>query len=85
MQRLTIAIALLVCGCAHPDKGRETDTLQKQIAKAQVSNRAATADAKEIKLASGRIGSAATRADTDLSRTEGKAAVIKEWFRQHRK
>ena len=82
---MTIGLALLLCGCAHHEKGSETAALQKQITKAQKANDAATADAKEIKRASGRIGAAAERTDSDLSRANGKAEVVKEWFRQHRK
>ena len=83
--RLTISLALLLCGCATHPKGHETDGAKKQIVVAENANRRATGDAKEIKHLSSLVDDAVTKAAGNLSRADAKAEVIKQWFRQHRK
>lgn len=62
--------SLYLTGCATRTVGRETSALSGHIAAAETANASARSDATFIR--------------SNLSRADGKAAVILEWFRQHR-
>lgn len=69
LQNILITLALAGCATVHRT-GRETTTLTRQITEAESATTRARSDTVVIR--------------SNLSRVDGKAAVILEWLKQHR-